>query len=109
MKKSLFYSTALSALLLFSAAAARADDYVITLKDHQFSPKELSIPAGQKVKVTVKNMDSSPAEFESHDLNREKVVSANSEVVIFVGPLNAGSYNYFDEFHPDAKGTITAK
>ena len=108
MKKSLFYSTALSALLLFSVAA-HAEDYVITLKDHQFSPKELSIPAGQKVKVTVKNMDSSPAEFESHDLSREKVISANSEAVIFLGPLNTGSYNYFDEFHPDAKGIITAK
>lgn len=108
MKKTLFYPAAISALLLFSAAA-HAEDYVIVLKDHQFSPKELSIPAGQKVKVTVKNMDSSPAEFESHDLNREKVISANSEAIIFIGPLNAGSYNYFDEFHPEAKGAIVVK
>ncbi len=108
MKKPLIYSLAMAAGVLFSAAA-QAEDYAIILKDHQFSPKELSIPAGQKVKVTVKNMDSSPAEFESHDLNREKVISANSEAIIFIGPLNAGSYNYFDEFHPDAKGTIVAK
>lgn len=109
MKKFLIYPAAISSLLLFSAATAHAEDYVITLKDHQFSPKELHIPAGQKIKVTVKNMDSTPAEFESHDLNREKIISANSEAIIFVGPVDAGSYHYFDEFHPDAQGSIVAK
>lgn len=108
MQKSLFYSAIVPAFLLFTTAA-QAEDYVITLKDHKFSPKELSIPAGQKVKVTVKNMDSSPAEFESHELNREKVISANSEAIIFIGPLDSGSYGYFDEFHPDTKGTIVVK
>lgn len=108
MKKPLFYSVAAAAFML-STTAALAEDYVITLKDHKFSPKELAIPAGQKVKVTVKNMDSSPAEFESSELNREKVISANSEAIIFIGPLDPGSYSYFDEFHPDTKGTIVAK
>jgi plastocyanin len=102
-------SAVLSASLLFSAAAY-AEDYVITIKGNQFSPKELVIPAGQKIKVTVKNLDATPAEFESFDLNREKVVSANSEIIVFVGPLDPGSYAYFDDFHRDTtKGTITVK
>jgi plastocyanin len=109
MKRSLVYSVALSACLLFSVSA-HAEDYVLTLKSNQFSPKVLNVPAGQKVKIIVKNQDATPAEFESSDLNREKVIGANSEVTIFVGPLNAGRYGFFDDFHRNTTtGTIVAK
>ncbi len=109
MKKPLVYSVLLSAFLMLSAAA-HADDYTITLQGNQFSPKELAIPAGQKVKITVKNLDTTPAEFESSDLNREKVVSGNNEIIVYIGPLDAGDYRYFDDFHRDTTtGTITAK
>ena len=96
--------------MLFSTAAARAEDYVLTLKDHKFSPQELVIPADQKVKITVKNQDPTPAEFESSDLSREKVVSANSDIIVLVGPLKAGSYKYFDDMHRNTTtGVITVK
>lgn len=109
MKKSLFYSAAFLTISLFSVAS-HAEDYVITVKDNKFSPQELVIPADQKVKITVKNLDSTPVEFESKDLKREKVVKANNEIVISVGPLKAGSYGYVDEFHEDTtKGTIVVK
>lgn len=109
MKRFLAFSVTLSAYLLFSAIAY-AEDYVITLKNNQFSPKELVIPAGRKIKITVKNQDATPAEFESSDLNREKVVGANSEIIVFIGPLEAGSYGYFDDFHRDTTtGTVIAK
>lgn len=109
MNRSLVYSLALSAYLLLSAAA-HAEEYVLTLKSNQFSPKVLTIPAGQKIKLTVKNQDATPAEFESGDLNREKMVAANSEITLFIGPLDAGSYGYFDDFHRDkTTGTIIAK
>ncbi|MFO1242370.1 MAG: cupredoxin domain-containing protein [Rickettsiales bacterium] len=92
------------------SSAVHAEDYVITLKDHAFTPQELTIPAGQKVKITVKNQDTTPAEFESHELKREKIINGNSEAVIFVGPLDPGTYGYFDEFHEDTtKGKIIAK
>ncbi len=101
--------TVLAVILAFSINA-QAQDYVLTLKDHQFSPKELTIPAGQKIKITVKNQDSTPAEFESSDLNREKLVAGNSAIIVFIGPLDAGSYGYFDDFHRDTTtGAITAK
>ena len=109
MKRSSVYSVALSAFFLFSAAA-HAGDFVLTLKNNRFSPKVLTIPAGQKIKITVKNRDATPAEFESSDLNREKVVGANGEIIIFIGPLDSGSYGYFDDFHRDTTtGTIIAK
>ncbi len=99
----------LTALILLPAAA-RADDYVLTLKDHKFSPQELALPANQKIKLTVKNMDATPAEFESADLNREKVVDANAEITVFLGPLDPGTYGYFDDFHRDTTtGKITVK
>lgn len=103
---------ALGAFLLFSLPAhAEGSDsnYIITLKDHQFSPKELTIPADQKIKLTVKNAEPTPVEFESSDMNREKVVAPNSEVTVFIGPLETGSYAYFDDFHRETTGTIVAK
>lgn len=110
MMRKFWLSSAILAAILSFPASAYAEDYVITIKDHQFSPRELTLPADQKVKITIKNLDSTPAEFESYDLNREKVVSANSEIAVFVGPLGAGSYSYFDDFHRDTtKGTITVK
>lgn len=103
------FPAVLIALIAYSAAAY-GDDYVITIKDNQFSPQELTIPADQKVKIVVKNLDATPAEFESSDLSREKVVSANSEIIINLGPLKPGSYSYVDDFHRDTtKGTILVK
>ena len=109
MKKYLAYSIALLAALSFSTNAL-AEDYILTIKNNKFSPAELIIPADQKVKITVNNTDATPAEFESYDLNREKVVSANSKIVVFIGPLKPGSYSYFDDFHRDTTtGTILVK
>jgi plastocyanin len=89
---------------------ARADDYVLTIRDHHFSPAAMTIPAGQKVKLTVVNQDATPEEFESYELNREKVVDGNSRIIVFVGPLDAGTYPYFGDFHKDlANGQLVAK
>lgn len=96
-----------AALLPFSAYA---EDYTLTLKDHAFAPSELSVPADQKFQLTIKNLDTTPAEFESHALKREKVIAPGASVVIPLGPLKAGSYNFVEEYHEDvAKGTLTAK
>ena len=60
--------------------------------------------------MIVENQDKTAEEFESHDLNREKIVGGNKEVTIFIGPLKAGIYKYVGEFNEaTAKGTITAK
>jgi plastocyanin len=107
----------IAALILFSGIIAAPaypvmaqEEYAITIKDHQFSPAELAVPAGQKIKVTITNNDASPEEFESHDLNREVMVNGNSSASVVLGPLKAGSYSYVGEFHEDvAKGTIVAK
>lgn len=84
--------------------------YEITIKDHTFSPVELIVPAGQRIKLRVANQDATPEEFESHDLRREKIIGGNKTATIFVGPLKPGKYHYFGEFNMDtANGYIIAK
>jgi len=97
---------------LLSVTATAADDpaFRLTIRDHRFEPAELVVPAGQKIKLEVENQDATPEEFESYELNREKVVPAKGTVVIFVGPLKPGRYPFFGDFNKDsAKGVLIAK
>ena len=100
-----------SALAVSSlAVAAETPEFTLTIKDHKFEPAELTIPAGQKVKIKVTNADATPEEFESHELNREKVIPGGATATIFVGPLKAGTYPFFGEFNPKtAQGKLIVK
>ena len=84
--------------------------FEIVIKDHLYYPSELEIPAGTKVKLVIINQDTAPEEFESYELNREKVIMGNSRGIIFIGPLPAGTYPFFGEFNPlTAQGNIQVK
>ena len=52
--------------LLAIAASALADDpsFSILLKNNQFVPSEVQIPAGAKVKLVVRNENPTASEFE---------------------------------------------
>lgn len=90
--------------------AAVPETYTLVIKGHTFEPAELGIPAGQKVKIVIDNQDPTPEEFESTELNREKVVGGNKQIIVYLGPLKPGSYKYYGEFHhKTAQGIITAK
>ncbi|HXM84983.1 MAG TPA: cupredoxin domain-containing protein, partial [Stellaceae bacterium] len=89
------------ALLAFCAATAplRAQEpanFNIAIKEHHFEPAELDVPAGIRFTVTVKNLNSGPAEFESTVLNREKVVVGGASITVYLGPLTPGSYEFFN-------------
>ena len=87
-----------------------ATEFSIAFKDHRIVPAELRVPAGQKIKLIVENQDPTPEEFESHSLNREKVIPGNSKVTVFIGPLKPGSYDIFGEFNiKTAQGKIIAE
>jgi len=99
-----------AAFLVMGAAAARADDYVLTIKDHRFTPTEIKIPANKRVQITVVNDDATPEEFESKEMKVEKVVPGKSKGLVRVGPLKPGRYPFFGEFHEaTAKGTLIAE
>jgi plastocyanin len=78
---------------------AAEPEVTIVIREHRFEPAQVKIPAGQKVKLLVKNEDPTPEEFESHELNREKVIAGKSSATIWVGPLKPGRYPFFGEFH----------
>lgn len=105
------YSLVFAAALLLPVLSQAADpEFTLVIKDHRFTPSELKIPAGKKVKLIVDNQDSTPEEFESHELNREKVIAGKSKASIFIGPLKAGKYPFFGEFNATtAKGVVIAE
>ncbi|CAA0082272.1 Uncharacterised protein [Zhongshania aliphaticivorans] len=102
--------TPLFFLCLASSVFAGKPVYDIDIREHLFHPSELTIPANTKIKLLVHNLDSSPEEFESYELNREKVIMGGQTAVIFIGPLPPGSYPFFGEFNPKmAQGIIIAE
>ena len=102
--------TVLVISILTAAPAFAQETYVIVIKEHRMNPTELQVPAGQKIKLLVDNQDATPEEFESHTLNREKIIPGNSKGTIFIGPLKPGAYEYFGDFHQaTAQGKIIAK
>ncbi len=91
-------------------AAAADPELLLVIKNHRFEPTELKVPAGQRVKLVVHNQDSTAEEFDSHDLNREKVVPPGAKATIFIGPLKAGRYKFVGEYNEaTAKGVIVAE
>jgi hypothetical protein len=100
----------LVALLPGAAAGADVPTFTLEIRDHLFYPSELVIPADTKVKLIVANLDATPEEFESYELNREKVIMGGARAIIFLGPLPAGVYPFFGEFNPKtAQGTVKAE
>lgn len=101
---------ALTGYLLTAHAVESAGSYELSIREHQFQPAEMVIPAGEKVRLVIKNEDSTPEEFESRSLKREKIIPGKSQVVLPVGPLSPGTYEFFGEFHEStAKGRIIVK
>ena len=100
------------ALLLGLAPLAWAEDptFEITIKEHVFTPSEIVVPAGQKIRLVVKNEDATAEEFDSQSLNREKVIAGKGQGTIFVGPLKPGEYPFIGEYHEKtATGKLIVK
>mgnify|MGYP005685046467 FL=1 len=106
---------ALASLTALGACGETAEDpnaveIVITLKDHVFVPPIVEAPANTALKLVIRNQDSSAAEFESHDLDLEKIIQGNQEATLYASPLKPGTYEFFDEFNEDtAQGKLVVK
>ena len=87
-------------------AWAQSASVTISIKDHQFDPPEIHAPANQPITLVVKNLDQTPAEFESKPLKVEKIVVGGGEITLRVRPLAPGRYPFFDDYQPDAKEGI---
>jgi len=97
-------------LFLVTTANAATPVFEIEIRNHLFQPDTVIIPANTKVKLIVYNRDATPEEFESYELNREKVIMGGRKAIIFIGPLAPGEYPFFGEFNPQtALGKIIVK
>ncbi len=94
------------AFTLSPAAFADTLTAKLTIQNRRFTPQELTLPADTKVKLIIHNQDVIPAEFESYDLSREIVVPGHGRVTVYIGPLNPGRYNFFNDFNHAAQGWV---
>lgn len=103
--------TFLLSMLFVPLFATAADaEFTLTIREHRFTPAELTVPAGRKVRLMIDNQDATPEEFESHALNREKVIPGKTKLPVYIGPLKPGRYPFVGEFNEKtAHGVIVAQ
>lgn len=102
---------ALGALVAAGAAqAAQPVTQELTISNHRFDPAEIEVPAGQRITIHVRNLDSTAEEFDSATLKVEKVIGPNGEGTIHIHPLAPGRYEFMGEYHSStARGAVVAK
>ena len=106
---------ALAALLalLVAPTAGRSEEmarFKIEFADGTITPQRLEVPAGKPFELEVTNAGASPAEFESKELHKEKVIAPKATAVVQIKKLAPGEYGFFDENQPKAApGTLVAK
>ncbi|HEX7348375.1 MAG TPA: cupredoxin domain-containing protein [Rhodanobacteraceae bacterium] len=98
-----------AALAAPTSQAAALPEFRLTLQNHKFVPATLKVPANTQFKVLVTNHNPTPSEFESSDFNREKIVLPNTTITVFIGPLDKGSYKFFDDFDHATTGVLVAE
>ena len=101
----------LAAALMAGSAPAHADELpTLVFHNHRFEPDRIQVPANAKFQLHVKNTDDTADEFESTELNREKLVTPGQTITVFLGPLAPGEYKFFGDFHQaTAQGVLVAK
>jgi len=108
IKMAFFMMVLLGGFALPSSVGAA--NYEIVIENHHFIPSELEVSADEKHRLIVINRDATPEEFESYELNREKIVAGNSRITVFLSPLDAGTYPFFGEFNAEtAQGRLIVK
>jgi plastocyanin len=105
------FQLAIGLVLATAIGVAWADEVTVPLavQDGGFQPAELKTPSGAKVRLEVTNNTAVAIEFESFELNRERVVQPGQKVAVYLSGLAPGRYEFFDDFHPDRKGTLVAE
>jgi plastocyanin len=92
------------------AHAAGLATFTMVARDGRLVPAVLQVPAGVRFKIVIRNEGHDAVEFESLQLRKEKVLAPGAQSFVVIAPLKPGSYDIFDEFHPDtSRGRIVAQ
>src|SRR6476620_9850836 len=109
----MFRTAVFSSLLgLFLAGSALADELPVIkveMRDGVIVPSTIEVPANTRFKLEITNTGTAPVEFESTELKREKALAAGATSSIVFRTVDPGSYDVFDDFHPNSKATLVAK
>lgn len=104
----------LAALLVWigMGVTAQADElptFTLTFKaDGTFETQRLEVPAG-RFKIELINASNEAVEFESLPLRKEKVLGPGVTSFVVITISRPGEYPFFDDFHPNVKGTLVVK
>ena len=96
-------------LVLGGAAQAQYATVELAVKDRKFEPAEIKAPANARIVIRITNRDANAVEFVSKELKAEKVIAANGEGIVRVGPLKPGKYQFFDDFNQANHGMLVVE
>ncbi|WP_293854118.1 cupredoxin domain-containing protein [uncultured Alsobacter sp.] len=95
--------------LAVASPGARAEDdptFRIEFRDGQVKPARLAVPARTRIRLELVNLGTTPAEFESNQLRKEKVLAPGTTAILVIRTLDPGQYDFFDDFYPDAPPAV---
>ena len=76
----------------------------LTAAEFAFDPADLSAAAGDTIEFV--NEDDAEHNFTAEDVGIDEDVDAGGSTTISLEGVEAGSYEYFCEYHPEMKGTL---
>jgi Cupredoxin-like domain len=101
---------AATAMFVAPAFAEEPATFSIAIKDHQYEPAELKVPANKPFAIKITNLDATAEEFESHEMKIEKVIAGGSEGTVRILGLDPGRYEFIGEYHAEtANGVLVAE
>lgn len=110
MRAFLFAAFAILAITGVPAMAEDLPTFKVEMKDGVMTPLRIEVPADKPFKIEIHNTGTTPAEFESLELRKEKVVAPGAVSFVVIKRVSAGEYKFFDDFHPNApQVTVVAK
>jgi hypothetical protein len=96
----------LPALTLGARAADEEPLFRIEFNDGKVTPQRLEVPAKTRFRLELHNLGKEPAEFESKELRKEKVLAPGTSSILVIRTLDPGEYDFFDDFHLDAPPAV---
>jgi len=102
----LVLAVALLPAMTLGASAEEEPLFRIEFNDGKVTPQRLEVPAKTRFRLELHNLGKEPAEFESKELRKEKVLAPGASSVLVIRTLDPGEYDFFDDFHLDTPPAV---
>lgn len=110
MKMTMKAALLICAVLAVATPALADAPIEMTLKDHKFTPAQITVKANQPITIHLTNKDATAEEFDSSSLKVEKVIAGGSDGMVRIRPLSPGKYPFMGEYHSStAQGLVIVK